>query len=174
MDSEKIQLVRQAKKGKQSAFEALFLMEKEYLYKTAMLYMKNQEDALDLVQECILQCMLSIRRLQNPEYFKTWMTSVLINCARKEWKKKNRYAEEELVIQQVESSKESLSREEKMDLYDAIDLLSFPYKAIIIQKYFLGAKLDEIAELLGMPLNTVKVYHVRAKEQLKTILKEDA
>lgn len=45
------------KKGKQGAFEALFLEEKEYLYRLAFLYMKNEDDALDLVQECILKCM---------------------------------------------------------------------------------------------------------------------
>ena len=40
--------------SKKEALETLFLMEKEYLYKIAFLYMKNKEDVLDLVQESIL------------------------------------------------------------------------------------------------------------------------
>ena len=46
----------------------------------------------------------------------------------------------------------------------------YPYKVIIIQKYFFDYKLQEIAALLDMPLGTVKVYHSRAKEKLKNYL----
>lgn len=58
----------------------------------------------------------------------------------------------------------------KEDLYRAIDRLDYPYKVIIIQKYFFDCKLNDIAELLEMPLGTVKVYHARAKEKLKRYL----
>ena len=54
VEAKEIRLVRQAQKGKKEALETLFLMEKEYLYKIAFLYMKNKEDVLDLVQESIL------------------------------------------------------------------------------------------------------------------------
>lgn len=63
MDSLEINLVRQAQGGKREAMEQLFLMEKEYLYKMAFLYMKNKEDSLDIVQECILRCIVSIKGL---------------------------------------------------------------------------------------------------------------
>lgn len=172
MDTDKIQLIRQAGRGKQTAFEALFLQEKEYLYRVAFLYMKNREDALDLVQECILKCMQSIHSLKQPEFFRTWMTRILINCAKKEWKARGRYTDD-FETESLSMETEELSAEEKLDLYDAIDHLDFPYKAIIIQKYFVGAKLEEIALMLDMPVNTVKVYHLRAKEQLRKMLKED-
>jgi RNA polymerase sigma-70 factor (ECF subfamily) len=45
MNPSEIKLVEQAKKGDKDAFEELFLMEKEYLYKCAFLYTKNREDA---------------------------------------------------------------------------------------------------------------------------------
>ena len=64
MDSLEINLVRQAQRGKKEAMEQLFLMEKEYLYKMAFLYMKNKEDSLDIVQECILRCIVSIKSLK--------------------------------------------------------------------------------------------------------------
>lgn len=175
MELEEIALVRQAQKGKKDALETLFLMEKEYLYKMAFLYMKNKEDALDLVQECILQCILNLGKLEKPEFFRTWMTRVLINCARQEWRKRGRYdlAEEPKLQEADGGMQETVSREEKLDLYDAIDSLSFPYKAIIIQYYFVGNKLKEIAELLNMPPGTVKAYHARAKSRLREILEEE-
>ena len=98
MDSLEINLVRQAQRGKKEAMEQLFLMEKEYLYKMAFLYMKNKEDSLDIVQECILRCIVSIKSLKQPQYFRTWMTRILINCAHEEWARRGKYdlAEEEV------------------------------------------------------------------------------
>lgn len=175
MEPREIRLVRQAQKGKREALETLFLMEKEYLYKMAFLYMKNKEDALDLVQESILQCILHLKKLEKPEYFRTWMTRILINCARQEWRKRGRYdvIEEPELWQSESTLQEEVSREEKLDLYEAIDRLAFPYKAIIIQYYFAGSKLKEIAEILNMPPGTVKAYHARAKCRLKEILEEE-
>ena len=64
----------------------------------------------------------------------------------------------------------ALSSEEKMDLYHAIDYLKFPYKEIIVQHYFACNKLTEIAEILDMPIGTVKAYHSKAKAKLREML----
>ncbi|MDD2972384.1 MAG: sigma-70 family RNA polymerase sigma factor [Lachnospiraceae bacterium] len=175
MEDEKIKrLVKKARQGDRQAFESLFLMEREYLYKTAFLYMKNQEDALDLVQECVMRCVVSIESLQKPEYFRTWMTRILIRCAMDEWRrrKKYQYVAETEVYEEVDTGEKTLSREDKMDLYHAIDQLEFPYKAIIIQRYFFDYKLKEISEMLDMPLGTIKAYHSKAKQLLKELLME--
>jgi RNA polymerase sigma-70 factor (ECF subfamily) len=63
-----------------------------------------------------------------------------------------------------------LSTEEKLDLYHAIDHLKFPYKEIIIQHYFACNKLTEIAEMLDMPIGTVKAYHSKAKAKLREMM----
>lgn len=173
MENEMIYLVERARRGEKDAFAQLFLSEKEYLYKTAFLYTRSQEDALDLVQECILQCMLSIKKLKFPEYYRTWMTRILINCARKEWQKNKHYVQEEDGQDQIPAQEDDVTREEKMDLYQAIDTLPFLYRCIVVEKYFAGAKLEEIAQMLDMPLGTVKVYHGRAKKQLRELLKEE-
>lgn len=90
-DKQKQQLVRLAKNGNKQALEQLFLMEKEYLYKMAYLYMKNNEDALDVVQDCIVRCVVSIETLRDIRYFRTWITRILIRCAQDEWRRKQRY-----------------------------------------------------------------------------------
>lgn len=79
------------------------------------------------------------------------MIRILINCAQQEWRKRDRYdLAEEPEFPEEKVMWETVSREEKLDLYDAIESLSFPYKAIIIQHYFAGNKLKEIAELLNV------------------------
>ena len=148
LDSLEINLVRQARNGEREAMEQLFLMEKEYLYKMAFLYMKNKEDSLDIVQECILRCIVSIKGLKQPQYFRTWMTRILINCAHEEWARRGKY---DLAEEEVFAEEEAFPREERMDLYQAIDRLNFPYRDIIIQHYFAGNRLNEIAQMLNMP-----------------------
>ena len=163
-------LVRKAKRGDKDAFLELMLIHKEYLYRTAYLYTRNQELACDAVQECIIKSMESIDKLKKPEFFKSWITRILINCALGELRKNKKYVQEPEWDTAERAAEETLSREEKMDLYQAIDRLDYPYKVIIIQKYFFDYKLQEIAALLDMPLGTVKVYHSRAKETLKNYL----
>jgi len=168
MNPLEIKLVKQAQKGDKKAFEELFLLEKEYLYKCAFLYTKNRENAFDLVQNCIVKCMVSIKELKEPRYFRTWMTKIMINCFNTEIVKQNRY-----ILQDEEvwyEDKTELSTEEKMDLYQAIDHLKFPYREIIIQHYFACNKLSEIAEMLDMPIGTVKAYHSKAKGALRKML----
>lgn len=146
-------------------------MHKEYLYRTAFLYTKNQDMASDVVQECIVKSMVSIDSLKKTEFFKSWITRILINCAVSELRKNKRFVgEPQWESEEWGDKEDSVSREEKMDLYHAIDQLDHPYKTIIIQKYFYGCQLKEIALLLKMPLGTVKAYHSRAKEKLKGYL----
>lgn len=168
MNPLEIKLVKQAKNGDKSAFEQLFLLEKEYLYKCAFLYTKNREDALDLVQNCIVKCMVSIRELREPKYFRTWMTKIMINCFNTESAKKRKFVLQEEEVWKEENT--ALSAEEKMDLYHAIDHLKFPYKEIIVQHYFASNKLTEIAEMLDMPIGTVKAYHSKAKARLREMM----
>lgn len=164
-------LVRKAKRGDKDAFLELMLLHKEYMYRTAFLYTKNQDLACDVVQECIIKSMVSIGGLKKPEYFKSWMTRILINCALSELRKNKRYTPEpEWESEEWAAGEEAVSREEKMDLYHAIDRLEYPYNIIIIQKYFFDYQLNEIAALLQMPLGTVKAYHAKAKEKLKAYL----
>lgn len=73
-------LVRKAKRGDKDAFLELMLSHKEYLYRTAYLYTRNQELACDAVQECIIKSMESIDKLKKPEFFKSWITRILINA----------------------------------------------------------------------------------------------
>ena len=84
-------LVRKAKRGDKDAFLELMLSHKEYLYRTAYLYTRNQELACDAVQECIIKSMESIDKLKKPEFFKSWITRILINCALGELRKNKKY-----------------------------------------------------------------------------------
>jgi len=73
--------VNKAKKGNEKAFQALIEIEKHKLYRIAYLYVKKEEDALDVVQETIYKAFISIKQLKDAAYFSTWITRILINTA---------------------------------------------------------------------------------------------
>ena len=85
--TEHLRLVKRAIRGNPDAYGQLIAGQQEYLYKMAFLYMKNKEDALDLVGSTVLKGYQNIHRLKNPEWFRTWLTRILINLARDELKK---------------------------------------------------------------------------------------
>lgn len=55
-----LKLVRKAAKGNREAFGELIIMHQEYLYRLAYMYTKNEQDALDAVQECAMRAMIAM------------------------------------------------------------------------------------------------------------------
>lgn len=72
-------LVKQAIKGDADAFLELMEQNSLNMYKVARAILQNDEDAADAIQDTILTCFEKLDTLKKPEYFKTWMTRILIN-----------------------------------------------------------------------------------------------
>ncbi len=158
-----IQLVKKAVRGSKSAYGELIAEYQVYLYKTAFLYVKNEADSLDAVQECVMRGLLAIGKLKEPHYFKTWITRILLNCIWQGKKQTQTVALEEY----REKGVENYLIEEKVDLYDAIDSLKEQYKTVVILFYFQELKIKEIARIMEIPEGSVKAYLYRAKKQLR-------
>lgn len=75
---EEIRIVKKAIKGKPDAYGQLISEYQKYLYRVAFLYIKNEQEALDIVGDTILKGFQNISTLKNPEWFRTWITRVLM------------------------------------------------------------------------------------------------
>lgn len=164
-------LAKKAIRGNVDAYAQLIEQNKNYLYRTAMLYMKNEDDALDVVSECVLKGFQSIKKLKNPELFRTWITRILINVVNDIYSKKKTMVD--ISQYEFEEPASGVSREECLDLYDAIDSLAEKHKTVIILKYFSELKLSEIAYIMDIPEGSVSAYLARAKQELRDYLKEE-
>ena len=164
-------LAKKAVRGNADAYGQLITEYQEYLYKMAFLYMKNQQDALDVVGTTILKGFQNIKTLKNPEWFKTWITRILMNTANDELKKVVYYSDIEEI--QVSKKHKGVSPEEKCDLENAVSRLPEKYRVVIILKYFSGFSVNEIAYAIEAPVGTVKAYLSRARVELKKYWKED-
>ena len=165
------ELVQKAHLGCDESFEELIKMYKEYLYKMAFIYVKNEHDALDIYQETVYKAYINISKLRNFEFFKTWITKILINNVNLKNRHYNKFQDEQVEDYIGEISYSNI--EENIDLYDAIDSLSEKFKTPIILQYFHDLTVSQIAQIMDCNENTVKSYIRRGKKMLYDILKEE-
>jgi len=137
----------------------------------AFTYVKNQNDALDVVQETAYRSFKKIDTLKNPEYFKTWLIKIAINCAIELVRKNKKVIELKPQYEEIigfEDEDISLS----VTLQDLLEQLNEDEKSIIILRFYQEYSLQEIADLLSMPLGTTKSVLYRALIKLRKKLKE--
>ena len=140
-------------------------------YRLAMSYVKNRDAALDVVQEAIVKALSKVDTVREPAYLKTWFYRILINEAMNHFRRNRNLVSLEEVM--ADRAAEPRDPGERLDLYDAIDRLSFPEQTVIKLRYFEDMKLEEIAQATGANLNTVKSRLYKAIRKLKDMTGEE-
>jgi RNA polymerase sigma-70 factor, ECF subfamily len=163
-----LELVKKAINGNDQAFETLIKNESEKLYKTAFLYLRNKEDALDVLQETIYKAFVSIEQVKQPEFFYTWLMKILIRTAYDLLKKRKKILIlDDTVMNNLTSNETSKGIEDKLDIVTAISKLNENYQTVIILFFYHDLTIQQIAATIGKPENTIKTYLRRAKLELK-------
>lgn len=136
----------------------------EKFYRVAYSYVKNREDALDIVQDATYKSLKSYKKLKSPEYLSTWFYRILINSAISLIRKNKKVTQwpADLILQSTEVI--------YLDLYDALEVLKPDDKTIVILRYFEDMKFKDIAEITNQNISTIKTKHTRILKQLKEIL----
>lgn len=138
-------------------------------YRLAYCYVKNEHDALEILSEAAYRGFIHLKRLEKPEFFDTWMSRIIINCACDLLKKQNRYDFHE-PDDSLPAREEDLSVDDRLDLYQALDTLSPDEKSLIILKYFEDRSFREISSILNLPESTVKTRLYRIIGKLRTAI----
>lgn len=133
-----------------------FIIEnREGYYRLAYTYVKNQQDALDIVQEAICKALESQNKLKNPDGIKSWFYKIVVHTALDFLRKSNKivFTEDEILEDIGGISSDNY---EDADLMSALDRLSNENKTIVVLRYFEAMKLQDIASIMNMPESTVK------------------
>ena len=157
------QLAKEAIKGNEDAFVQLIQENTQGMYKVARSILKNEEDIADALQDTIVTCYESIGKLKKPQYFKTWLTRILINkcndiirSQKKEW-----------VGEVYAEDAGSTSDMEHFEFIQMLQGLDEKYRLIIILYYVQELRVKDIADLLQMNCATVKTRLVRGRKALE-------
>lgn len=145
----------------------------EKFYRVAFSYSRNEEEALDLIQEAITKALKNIDKLKEKEYIKTWFYRILINECLQYIKKNKRIITCEL--QEIESKVEwndNISVE-GIDVYKCVQSLNEKLKTVIILRFFEDMKIDEIAKITKTNENTVKSRLYKGLKELKKLIEKE-
>ncbi|MFJ5770633.1 RNA polymerase sigma factor [Psychrobacillus sp. NPDC093180] len=140
-------------------------------YRLAFSYVKNKENALDIIQDSIFKALNSIDRLEEERYIKTWFYRIVVNTAIDFIRKHGRMqAMDDDILHTFLPEQHDLEKD--YDLYEAIDHLNEPYKTIIVLRFFEDLKIDEIAEIQHENSNTIKTRLYTALRKLRINMEE--
>ena len=140
--------------------------EKEKHYRLAFSYVKNVDDALDIVQESIYKAFSSIDSLKEPSHIKTWFYRIIVNTALDFLRKRKRLIiVDEVILTAYDSG--TVDNYQDFDLQNALEDLPEKYRSVIILRYFEDFKIEEVAEILDRNVNTVKTQLYKALEMLR-------
>lgn len=163
------ELIKKAQKGDINAFTDMISSIKYDLYKIAKTRITNEDDIEDIIQETMIQVYKSIKKLKEPEKFKKWTITILINKCNRLYQKKyrkdisiNEYDLENFVI--INSQKDI---EDDLNFYYLIKDLKYEERIVILLYYMEQYDIEEIAKILKMNKNTAKSHLHRAKNNIK-------
>lgn len=147
----------------------LIEVDKERLYRIAYAYVKNEDDAKEIVQEAVYKAFVNIKKLKTLDSFQGWITRILVNSSLDFIKKRNRVTlvTDEVLINSPSSDKDYL------DLYEAMDNLPVIEKTVIILKYFEDYKIKDIAVILKLSESQVKNHLHSSLKKLRIELLEE-
>ncbi len=134
-------------------------------------YARNQEDALDIVQNAVCKALESYKNLRNADAVKTWFYRILINesLAAIKQRKKELLSDDN---PQKEEAYYEKGYEQQDDIKEELDRLEEDIQTIIRLRFFEELSLKEISEITGLNLNTVKTKLYRGLKLLRENIQE--
>lgn len=163
---DEIKLVKKSKKGNKLAFSTLIKMYEVDLYRVAIAITKNEDDALDCIQETILKSYTNIQNLKNNEYFKTWLIKILINQCNALINKNKKILE----LQNIQTQNLYKDENEYLEIKETVDKLDKELKILVTLYYYQDMSIKDISQSLNIPKGTIKSRLSRARNKLKEML----
>ncbi len=168
--------------GNSAAFGALVRRYEDRLFNGVVRVVDNSEDAADVVQDAFLNAYQSLNSFKGDSEFFTWLYRIAFNAAislrrkRKAIVSLNGSTDDKGVTEPVDPSEyghpgTALERtEEDGQLMAALARLSPEHRVVLVLKDLEGQKYEEIAEVLDVPIGTVRSRLHRARMELRELL----
>ncbi|HTZ32043.1 MAG TPA: sigma-70 family RNA polymerase sigma factor [Methylomirabilota bacterium] len=174
------ELVRRAQQGDKEAFEVLVRKHQGRVFAVAGGILRTREDVEDIAQQVFLKAYFSIRRFDQRAAFSTWLYKITVNeCWDLLRKRKVRplVYESDLSEEQAhkyqsreEGGEYGLNVSERLEAREQVqqwlDCLDEKDRTMLVLKEVQGFTVEEIAELMGLNGNTVKVRLFRARQRV--------
>ncbi len=171
-----LQLILAYKDGNEAAIDILLKRYKAYIFNLSYRFMRNHEDALDLMQESLIRIYRGLKNYEDRNYFKGWLYRIINNAAINMYKKaSNReglYLEKlELVDDNRYNSEDLYERTYlKEKIYEASHKLKGKQKDVFFLRYYEGHTYDEIGKILNTSGDSAKSNYFYALKKMKLFM----
>ena len=183
-ESESMRLIQLYLADDREAFNRLILMHKRLVFNICLRMLGDYDEADDCAQEVFIKISRSLKGFRFRSSFRTWLYRVAVNTCKnrlnsKEYRLRSRMSRIDLEQEMENGSKkieigdDSRSPATKMInnqtgsiIREAIDALPIPQKAVVVLRDMEGKSYEEIVEITGFKLGTVKSKLSRARRQL--------
>lgn len=170
-----VHLVKRTLEGDAEAYTDLYEQTAKELYKIIRFLLRNAEDAKDVTQETYLQAYRSLHRFDQSREFRPWLTGIAlrqVNAHRRrrvlQWKKAATAACQEKVREE-DFAGALVDRLSDGGWAARIDELPYKLRQVVLLRYLNDFSQEEVAEILGIPVGTVKSRIHSALERLRKI-----
>lgn len=144
--------------------------EEQYIYRISYVYLKQEQEALENVQEVAFRAWKYRKSLKEVTYFKTWLTRITINSALRLLKKHQQLTltyEDTGAVDDIESSSFENLVVDQLYLADLLERLEVKERSLLLLRYQADYSFQEIADLLDIPVSTVKSTLYRTIQKLQ-------
>ncbi len=167
--------------GEERCYAELVDQYKSYAYTIALKIVNNRAEAEEVAQDAFIKAFNYLKNFNRQARFSTWLYRIVFNTAIS-YKRKNRIVTEAIDNKHVENPERAdtaVEREDKtMFLNKALKKLNEADQLAIQLFYIKEFSLEEVADLMGQNVNTIKVRIHRARQrladELKLMLKKEA
>ena len=176
------ELVKSALAGREAGFEELVRRYQRPIAAYVYRMVGDYDSALDLTQEVFIKVYNSLARYRSEFKFSTWIYKIAHNAAIDHLR---RYAVREQTVtsgfdtdhrdtpvegRRLTPEQESERKERRIEIESVVQLLQPAYRELIVLRHSHDLSYDEIAEVTGLPLGTVKNRLFRAREAMRDLL----
>ncbi|EJS12662.1 sigma-70 family RNA polymerase sigma factor [Bacillus cereus VDM062] len=174
-------LIQLTLSGNKEAYSELYDKTIQEVYKTAHFLIEDKADIDDVVQEIYIQLYESLRKYDSEKPFRPWLIGLAIkkihSYRRKRWMRLRivKKAEEQRKPVEIDFSSDVVSKISNQKLIELIHKLPYKLKQVIILRYLHDYSQEEVAQILHIPIGTVKsrihaaLKKLRQKEQVEEI-----
>lgn len=160
--------MKKAQKGDDQSFYELMQIHKVRLLKIAFTYLRNENDALEALQEVTFRAYRSIHKVKHTEYLSTWLIRIMLNYCYDECRKRRNIK----MTDQFENLIVKDNVGQSLEIQEALNKIDLRLREVIILKYFHDLKIKDIAQILESPESTIKTWLYKGLRALQLQLEE--
>ena len=169
-------LVEQARDGDDVAFAELVDLDGDLCFAIAYRILRDTERAQDAVQQAFLLAWRGLPRLRDAERFEVWLHRLVVNACYEELRRYRRWSTniQPLPDDGPGGSDETISIDDRDALERAFRRLSPEHRAVVVLHHHAGIPLAAIAEIVGVPVGTVKSRLHYGTRAMRDVLLDDS